>query len=67
MKHVLTTLEASQKYALSTRYLRVLLASGRINGRQAQISKKSSIWLIEEKSLESFLKTERKVGRPKNA
>jgi len=62
---VLTTLEASNLYKMSTRYLRVLLAKGLIKGRQAKISTKNSIWLIEEASLQRFLKKERKVGRPK--
>jgi len=61
----LTTLEAANKYKLSTRYLRVLLAAGRISGRLAVVSKRTTLWLIEEPSLRKFLKTNRKVGRPK--
>lgn len=65
MKEILTTLEASQKYGLSTRYLRVLLAEGRIKGRQAKISQRSLVWLIDESSLKKYLSKDRPVGRPK--
>ena len=61
----LTTLEAANKYKLSTRYLRVLLAAGRIKGRLAVVSKRTTLWLIEEPSIQKFLKTKRTVGRPK--
>ena len=40
-------------------------AKKQIKGRQAKISDRSLVWLIDEPSLKRFLKTERKVGRPK--
>ena len=65
MKAILTTLEASEKYQLSARYVRVLLAEERIKGRQAKISKSRFIWLIDEPSLKKYLKQDHPVGRPK--
>ena len=62
----LTTYEASKKYGLSTGYLRYLLGRKSIKGRQAKITSKGNIWLIEEPSLKAFLKTERRPGpKPK--
>ena len=53
MNQVLTTLEAANKYKLSMRYLRVLLANGKIKGRQAAITLSRGIWLIDERSVTS--------------
>jgi len=58
----LTTYEASRKYDLSTRYIRYLLAKKSVKGRQAKISSKNLVWLVDESSLKSFLATERKPG-----
>jgi hypothetical protein len=65
MKGFLSVYNASQRHDLSVRYLRVLLSSGRIKGEQEQISKRHSVWFIEEKSLQRFLRTKRSPGRPK--
>jgi hypothetical protein len=66
MKGILSVYRAAQKYGLSVRYLRVLLSDKRIKGDQEQVSKRHSVWLIEEKSLQLFLRTKRHPGRPKN-
>lgn len=57
MPNVLTTVEASQRYGLSSGYLRYLMGRGLLKGRRSGV-----IWLIDEASLKRFLKTERKPG-----
>ena len=58
----LTTLEASKKSGLSMSHLRLLLGEGKIKGRQAQLTSVRNIWLVDEKSLKSYLKKDRKPG-----
>ena len=58
----ITTYEASIKHGLSTSHLRRLLANGIIQGRQASITSKSLVWLVEEKSLRRYLKKDRTPG-----
>ncbi len=55
MENVLTTLEASNRYKIGTRHLRYLLSHRLIKGRQAPISEKTSVWLIDERSLKKYL------------
>ena len=62
----ITTYEASQKYNLSTGYLRVLLGKKVLKGRQAATAAKRHVWLIDEASLKKFIKKERVPGpKPK--
>ena len=56
---LITVKEAIAEYGLSGAYLRRLLAQGVIRGRKLGAS-----WVIVPASLERFLKTERKRGRP---
>jgi len=63
MKGILTTLEASEKYGISTRHLRYLLDKGHIKGRSARISTRSVVWLIDEKSLKKYPYGKVKPGR----
>lgn len=66
MKTILTTLEASNKYKVGTRHLRYLLTHELIQGRQAVISSRNKIWLIDETSLKEYLSRKRKRGpKPK--
>jgi len=58
----LSTWEASQKYKLSSSYLRKLLAKKALKGKEVPISAKRKIWLINEASLKKFLRTVRKPG-----
>jgi len=62
MSMELSTYEASRKYNFSTGYLRLLLGKKSIKGRQVEITSKKSVWMIDEKSLQKFLKKERKPG-----
>lgn len=64
MKELLTTYKASKKYGLSARYLRTLLDEGRINYDKAPTSENRFVFVINEPSLQRFLKTRRKPGRP---
>ena len=59
---LLTTYETSQKYNISTSHLRRLLAAETIKGRQAAITPKRIVWLVDERSLKSYLKKDRKPG-----
>lgn len=61
----ITTYEASKKYGLSQSYLRLLLGRKAFKARQIQTTKKFFIWLIDEDSLKTFLKTPRKPGPKK--
>jgi len=63
---LITTYEASQKYKLSTGYLRTLLGKKVIKGRHAPFTSRRSVWLLDEISLKQFLKKERRPGpKPK--
>lgn len=62
---LLTTFETSQKYNVSTSHLRRLLASKTIKGRQAAITPKRVVWLVDELSIKSYLKKDRKPGPKK--
>ncbi len=62
MKNVLTTLEAANKYDLSTGYIRQLLIDKTIKGRRAPISKKNIVWLVDEPSLKKYLSKDRTPG-----
>lgn len=62
----LTTYEAFEKYNMSSSHLRRLMAKGVIKGREAKLTPKRYIWLIDESSLKKYLSSERKVGRPKS-
>ena len=64
MKELMTTYKASEKYGLSARYLRTLLDDGRIKYDIAPTSKNRFVFIINEPSLQRFLKTRRKPGRP---
>jgi hypothetical protein len=61
----LTTYEASQKYGLSQGYLRLLLGKRILKARRIQITKRIAIWLIDQRSLKSFLKRPRRKPGPK--
>lgn len=61
----LTAYEASEKYGLSTSYLRILCIKGRLKAESVKITKTKTLWLISESSLKAFLKTKRSPGRPK--
>jgi len=58
----LTTYEISIKYGISTSHLRRLLARKIINGRKAEITSKSVVWLVQEDSMKKYLRKERKPG-----
>ncbi len=61
MPNVLTTIEASQRYGLTTRHLRHLITHGTIRARRSGL-----VWLIDEQSLQRYLATDRKPGpKPK--
>lgn len=60
---LITTWEAHKKYGLSTGYLRRLLARKVIKGRVAPITSRRKVWLLDERSLQKFLKTDRRPGR----
>ena len=61
MPNVLTTVEASQRYHVSTRYLRRLMEQGTLRGRRSGV-----IWLIDELSLKAFFAKPRPRGpKPK--
>lgn len=57
MPNVLTTTEASQRSGLSVVHLRYLMRHGALKGRRSGL-----VWLIEQESLERYLKTKRKPG-----
>jgi len=59
----ITTWEAHKKYGFSTSYLRALLAKKALKGRQAPITSRRTVWLLDEESLKKFLKKDRKRGR----
>ncbi len=59
----ITTWEAHKKYGFSTAHLRRLLAQGVLKGREAPITSRRKVWLLDEDSLKKYLKTERKRGR----
>lgn len=59
----ITTYEASKKYRLSMTHLRLLLGKGILRGRQAPLTDTRKIWLLDEASLKSYLKKDRKPGR----
>jgi hypothetical protein len=61
----ITTFEASENFGLSTSHLRRLLSNKTIKGRLAKITPKSMIWLVEEKSIQNYIKTNRKPGPKK--
>lgn len=54
MKSIITAYEASQKYGFSLGYIRRLMRTGMVKGRQAQMNPKGTLWLIEESSLKKF-------------
>ncbi|MFA5166975.1 MAG: hypothetical protein WC530_00435 [Candidatus Omnitrophota bacterium] len=58
----LTTPEAANKYGLSTGYIRHLLINKVIKGRQAILSRKNTVWLIDEPSLKKYLAKDRTPG-----
>jgi hypothetical protein len=57
-----TTYEASEKSGLSTSHIRRLLAKNAIKGRLAKITTKSEIWLVDDKSLQKYMGSQRKPG-----
>lgn len=59
LQDLLTVAEATKKYGLSGSFLRRLLRQRRIEGRRMGNS-----WVIVSSSLETYLKSERKKGRP---
>ena len=61
----LSTYEAAKKYGLSASYLRLLADKGVLKAEAVKVTRKRIIWLIQESSLKAFLRTERKLGRPK--
>ena len=63
---LMTTYEASRKHGLSTAHLRRLMDKGVIKGRNAKLTPKRAIWLIDETSLKKYLSKERRPG-PKAA
>ena len=56
---LITIQEATKHYKLSGSYLRRLISQNRIRGR-----KLGTTWILDPASIEAFLKTERKRGRP---
>ena len=60
---LITTWEAHKKYGLSTAHLRRLMIQKVLKGRQAPITSRRKVWLLDEDSLEKYLKTDRKPGR----
>ncbi|HBG62180.1 MAG TPA: DNA-binding protein [Candidatus Omnitrophica bacterium] len=62
MRMLLTTFEASEKHGVSMSHLRLLMRTGKIKGREANITSNRTVWLIEESSLIKYLKTDRKPG-----
>jgi excisionase family DNA binding protein len=59
LQDLLTVAEATKKYGLSGGFLRRLLRQRRIEGRRMGNS-----WVIVSSSLDAYLKSERKKGRP---
>jgi hypothetical protein len=62
---IITTYEAAKRYGFSLGYVRYLLRNGKINGRQVEINRRSSIWLVEEKSLKKFLGRRKETKKKK--
>jgi len=60
---LITTWEAHKKYGFSTGYLRTLLGKKILKGREAPITSRRKVWLLEEDSLKKYLKKDRKRGR----
>lgn len=56
---LITIQEAIKRYKLSDSYLRRLLRQGKIRGR-----KLGTTWILDPASIEVFLSTPRKRGRP---
>ncbi len=59
---LITTWEAAQRYPISLSHLRLLLRTGKVKGREANITGTKIIWLLEESSLKHYLKKERRPG-----
>jgi hypothetical protein len=51
----LSDYEATKQCSLTRDEIRQLVDDGRINGRKAMLSRRSSIWLVDMKSLNKFL------------
>lgn len=65
-RKLLSTFEAGQKFKLSMSYLRHLIAKGSLKAEPVKVTSKRIIWLIEESSLTTFIKTPRIPGpKPK--
>ena len=56
----INTQEAMELSGFSGRFIRLLLEQGRIKGR-----KPGRDWIIDRKSLEEYVASERKKGRPR--
>ena len=59
LKNLITVQEATARYGLSGVYIRLLAREGRIRGR-----KMGTTWVIDPSSLEQYMKSARKRGRP---